>query len=83
MPLQGSASDIIKIAMIKVWERLRKEVPEAHLIMQVHDELIIDCPKTEKDAVSKILKEEMENVVKLLVPLTVDVNQGKSWYEAK
>ena len=83
MPIQGTAADIIKIAMIKVWERLKKEIPEAHLIMQVHDELIIEAPEAKKDEVSCLLKEEMENAVKMGVPFTADVNCGKSWYDAK
>lgn len=83
MPIQGTAADIIKIAMIKVWERLKNEVPEAHLIMQVHDELIIEAPESKKDEVSLLLKKEMENAVKMSVPFIADVNCGKTWYDAK
>lgn len=83
MPIQGTAADIIKIAMIRVFARLQKEVPEAHLIMQVHDELIIEAPEEKAEAVSALLKEEMENAVKLSVPLTVDVHSGKTWYDTK
>lgn len=83
MPIQGTAADIIKIAMIKVFCRLEKEVPEAHLIMQVHDELIIEAPEEKAEAVSLLLKEEMENAVSLGVPLTVDVHSGKTWYDTK
>ncbi len=83
MPLQGSSADIIKIAMINVYNRLEKECPDAKLIMQVHDELIVDANKKDSEKVSKILKEEMENAVKLRVPLTVEVSIGKSWYDAK
>ena len=83
MPIQGTAADIIKIAMIKVYLRLKREVPEAHLIMQVHDELIIEAPESRKEDVEKLLKAEMENAVKLSVPLTVDVHSGKTWYETK
>lgn len=83
MPIQGTAADIIKIAMIKVWERLKKEVPEAHLIMQVHDELIIEAPESKKEEVSLLLKYEMENAVTMSVPFTADVNCGKTWYDAK
>lgn len=83
MPIQGTAADIIKIAMIKVYSRLKREVPEAHLIMQVHDELIIEAPESRKEDVEKLLKAEMENAVKLSVPLTVDVHSGKTWYETK
>ena len=83
MPIQGTAADIIKIAMIKVWERLKKEVPEAHLIMQVHDELIIEAPENKKEEVSLLLKQEMENAVTMSVPFIADVNCGKTWYDAK
>jgi DNA polymerase-1 len=83
MPIQGTAADIIKIAMIKVWERLKNEVPEAHLIMQVHDELIIEAPESKQEEVSSLLKEEMENAVKMSVPFIAEVNCGKTWYDAK
>ncbi len=83
MPIQGTAADIIKIAMIKVWERLKKEVPEAHLIMQVHDELLIEAPENKQEEVSLLLKQEMENAVTMSVPFIADVNCGKTWYDAK
>lgn len=83
MPLQGTAADIIKIAMIKVYGRLKKEVPEAKLILQVHDELIVDCAKSDEAVVAKILREEMESAASLSVPLTVSVSSGKNWYAAK
>lgn len=82
-PIQGSAADIIKIAMIKVANALREKCPKSHLVMQVHDELIVEAHESEKDEVLKILKEEMENAVKLDVPLIADVKSGKSWYETK
>lgn len=83
MPLQGTAADIIKIAMIKVHARLKAEVPNAKLILQVHDELIVDCAKADEPAVINILREEMEGVASLSVPLTVSVSSGKNWYDAK
>ena len=83
MPLQGSSADIIKIAMVKVYNRLKKECPDAKLILQVHDELIIDAKELDAEKASKILKEEMENAVTLSVPLTVECKVGKSWYDAK
>ncbi|MCQ2484857.1 MAG: DNA polymerase I [Clostridia bacterium] len=83
MPIQGTAADIIKIAMIKVYERMEKEGLKAKLIMQVHDELIVEAPKEEKDAVCRIVKEEMENACPMKVKLTADVHYGRSWYEAK
>ena len=69
--------------MINVHERLKKEGLRARLILQVHDELVIDCPENELETASQILKYEMENAVKLSVPLTVEVNSGKNWYDAK
>ena len=83
MPLQGSAADIIKIAMINVFNRLEKEKLQSKLILQIHDELIIDTVKSEKTQVENILREEMENAVSLTIPLTVNVACGDSWYEAK
>ena len=82
-PIQGSAADIIKIAMINVYKRLKKDLPKARLILQIHDELIIECIEKDAQLASVILKEEMENAVKLDVPLTVDVHSGHSWFEAK
>ena len=83
MPLQGSAADIIKIAMLRVANRLKQERFAAKLVLQVHDELIIDAPEAEAAAAKQVLKEEMEAAVKLRVPLTVEISTGKSWYEAK
>lgn len=83
MPIQGTAADIIKIAMIKVFNRLAKELPEGKLIMQVHDELILEVPAMLAPAAAKILKEEMENAVSLSVKLSAEAGIGKTWYEAK
>ena len=83
MPIQGTAADIIKIAMVRVYNRLKKEIPDAHIILQVHDELIIEVKEQLADLASKILKEEMEKAVDFLVPMLADVNVGKTWYEAK
>ncbi len=83
MPIQGTAADIIKIAMIKVSARLKKELPEARLIMQIHDELIVEAPEEKATQACQILKEEMENAVTLSVPLTVDAHFGKTWFDAK
>lgn len=83
MPLQGSASDIIKIAMIRVFDRLKSEKLKSKLILQIHDELVIDCVENESSKVKKILKEEMESVINLTVPLLVEVNEGKTLYDAK
>ncbi len=83
MPLQGTSADIIKIAMINVYNRLKRENLQSKLILQIHDELIIDAFVSEKTQVENILKEEMQNAVKLSVPLTVEVSSGKTWFDAK
>ena len=83
MPIQGTAADIIKLAMIKVHRALQEGGYRSRLILQVHDELLIETYKEEKDAVAKILKENMEHAADLLVPLDVDVHEGASWFEAK
>ena len=83
MPIQGTAADIIKIAMIKVFDRLKNEFPDSKLIMQVHDELIIEAPEKEVEKVAVLLKETMENACKMAVPFTVDVQYGKTWYDTK
>jgi len=83
MPIQGTAADIMKIAMINVSRRLKDEGLAARLILQVHDELIAECPESEADAVSLVLREEMENAAQLSVPLVAQSRVGKSWYEAK
>lgn len=82
MPIQGTAADIIKIAMVNVHRRLAKEGLEAKLILQVHDELIVECPDSEAERVKEILTHEMENAASLSVPLTVDAHIGHSWAEA-
>lgn len=81
MPLQGTASDIIKLAMIKVDRTLEQRGMKSKLILQVHDELIVDAPREEAVEVAKILRDSMENVLKLSVPLLVDVSTGKTWFE--
>ena len=83
MPIQGTAADIIKIAMVRVDERLKRENMQARLILQVHDELIVESPEAESEKAAKILQEEMENAVQLSVPLTADAAIGKTWYDAK
>ena len=82
-PIQGTAADIIKIAMIKVWKALKEEGLKSRLILQVHDELLIEAYEPELEAVQKILKEEMEHAAKLKVPLEIDMHTGVNWYEAK
>lgn len=82
-PIQGTAADIIKIAMIRVSQRLKKELSDAKLILQVHDELIVECPEDKADIAIKILTEEMENAAKLKVKLSADAHCGKNWLIAK
>lgn len=82
-PIQGTAADIIKIAMVRVDERLKREGLEARLILQVHDELIVEAPAFESMQVAMLLQEEMENAVHLSVPLTAEASMGETWYEAK
>lgn len=81
-PIQGTAADVIKLAMVKVWRRLRADRLAAKLILQVHDELIVEAPEAEAETVARILKEEMEGAVSYSVPLTADVGQGKTWLES-
>ncbi len=83
MPIQGTAADIIKLAMVKVFDRLNREDLEAKLIMQVHDELIVECPETEAERVKALLAEEMERTCQLAVPLIAEAHCGKNWLEAK
>lgn len=82
-PIQGTAADIIKIAMIKVFERLKKEKLDAALILQIHDELIIECKDSDTEIIEKLLKEEMENAVNLSVELIADVKSGRTWFDTK
>ncbi len=83
MPIQGTAADIIKIAMIKVYNRLKAEIPEARLIMQIHDELIVEAPEEMAEKAVEILKTEMQNSASLSVPLIADTGKGRTWYDAK
>ncbi|MBQ9959656.1 MAG: DNA polymerase I, partial [Oscillospiraceae bacterium] len=82
-PVQGSAADIIKIAMVRVFDRLRDELPQARLILQVHDELIIECPADVADRAAAILEQTMESAAALKAPLVAEVHRGKNWYDAK
>ena len=82
-PIQGTAADIMKIAMIEVNKKLEEEKLNAKLILQIHDELLIECKIEEKEDVNKILKESMENAVKLSIPLEVEVSEADNWYDVK
>ena len=83
MPIQGAAADVMKLAMTAVWKRLRAEGLAANLVLQVHDELIVECPEAEAETAARLLEEEMENVVHLSVPLTAEAHWGRNWLEAK
>ncbi len=82
-PIQGTAADIIKIAMVRVYRRLKKEGLKARLLLQVHDELIVEAPASEAEQVKRLLKEEMEDAVHMEVPMEVSAKTGKTWYESK
>ena len=82
-PIQGSAADLIKIAMIRIFERLEKEGCESKIIVQIHDEVLLNVPLREYEQVCHIIKEEMENAMELKVPLVSNLVSGDSWYEAK
>ena len=82
-PIQGTAADIMKIAMINVFFRMKREKVESKLILQIHDELVIETAMGETDTVCNILVEEMEKAVTLAVPMEVDCHTGSDWYEAK
>ena len=81
-PIQGTAADVIKLAMVQVWKRLRDEKMESRLILTVHDELIVEAPQAEAEKAAQILREEMEGCVQYAVPLSTDVHAGKNWLEA-
>ena len=82
-PIQGTAADLIKLAMIRVEDALNEKYPDAQLLLQVHDELIVECPEGIAQEVAALVSREMENVASLSVPLTAEAKFGKSWYEAK
>ena len=83
MPIQGTAADIIKLAMVNVYKRLQAEGLRARLILQVHDELIVEAPEEEAEQTAAILTQEMENCAELSVPLTAAAHWGRTWYDAK
>jgi DNA polymerase-1 len=82
-PIQGSAADLLKIAMVSVYRRLKQEHMQSRIILQVHDELILECPEEEIEQAKKILTEEMENAGNMGIPLKVDLGVGENWYQAK
>ena len=82
MPIQGSAADIIKKAMIEIQQEIMKKKLESKMLLQVHDELVFDMKKEEEEILKKLVKEKMENTIKLSVPLIVDIGLGNNWLEA-
>ena len=82
-PIQGSAADIIKLAMIKVYDELKEKHPNSKLILQVHDELIIDADMSEAEEIKELLTRNMESAVELSVKLIAELNAGNTWYELK
>ncbi len=81
-PIQGTAADLIKVAMIKIFNRLKEKKLTTKMIMQVHDELVFEVPNQEIDTVKELVRREMENAIELSVPIKVDVGIGKNWLEA-
>ena len=82
MPIQGSAAELIKIAMIEVQKEMKKNGLKSKMILQIHDELLFEYPVEEKDILVSMVKNSMENAMKLKVPIIVDYGFGKNWYEA-
>jgi DNA polymerase-1 len=82
-PLQGTAADLIKLAMIRIDERLAKEKLKSRMTLQVHDELVFDVPEDEVEAISAMVRHEMEHVLSLSVPLVADVGVGSNWRDLK
>ena len=82
MPIQGTAAEMIKVAMIQIHKKMKEKKFQSKLILQIHDELLFESPESEKDKIIKLVVEEMENAIKLSVPLKVDYNFGSNWYEA-
>ena len=80
-PIQGTAADIIKIAMIRVWKRLKEENLKSRLILQIHDELLVETAQDELEQVAAIMEKEMKNAADLAVSLEIDLHTGKNWYE--
>ena len=82
-PIQGTSADILKMAMIKIDKLLTENNYKSKMLLQVHDELIFDVPENELDKITELIRDTMENIYKLSVPLKVEINYGKNWYEAK
>ena len=81
-PIQGTAADLIKIAMVNIWQAMKAQNLKSKMILQVHDELAFEVPKDELETMQQLVKEKMTTAIQLDVPLTIDINYGKNWYEA-
>ena len=81
-PIQGTAADLIKVAMIKIFERLKEKKLKSKMIMQVHDELVFEVPESEIELMKELVRKEMEQAIELSVPIKVDIGVGKNWLEA-
>ena len=82
-PIQGTAADIMKIAMIKVYKALEESNLKAKIVLQVHDEMMIEAPENEKEEVKDIMKREMESAIQLKIPLVAEISEAKNWYDCK
>ena len=82
-PIQGTAADIMKIAMINVNKELKRRELEAKIVLQVHDEMMIEAPEREKEEVKEIMKKEMESAIQLKIPLVAEISEAKNWYDCK
>ncbi len=82
-PIQGTAADIMKIAMIKVYKEIKKRNLKSKIVLQVHDEMMIEAPEEEKEEIKDILKQSMQTAVNLNVPLIADISEAKNWYDCK
>ncbi len=82
-PIQGTAADIMKIAMIKVYQEIKKRNLKSKIVLQVHDEMMIEAPEEEKEEIKEILRQSMENAITLNVPLIADISEAKNWYDCK
>lgn len=82
-PIQGTAADIMKIAMIKVYQEIQNRGLKSKIVLQVHDEMMIEAPIGEKEEIQKIMKESMELAIQLKVPLIADISEAKNWYDCK
>ena len=82
-PIQGTSADILKLAMIEIYKKLNNGKYKTKMLLQVHDELIFNVPESELEEIKELVRDTMENIYELSVPLKVEINYGKNWYEAK